>query len=274
MTSSNDKDILKNKKKPTAFVVLSCDNYSDLWPMYIHFFEKNWPDCPYDKYFISNHKDIPESVFRNIKIGDDKSWSDGLLKAIAVLKKEYDYIIIALEDLPIIEKVNQKLLNSILDSFFSLNGNFLTFRNRPKYTHKKNEYFGLIEKKSLYRPSCVYSMWNIEVLEDLLVRKENAWEFERYGSIRSDKYDNFFVVYDNFFNISNTVIKGKWQRSEYYRIKKLGFEPSLNERNLNSGREEINFKMYEFIFRFFERVLPIPWRVRRKIVFKLRGYKY
>ena len=25
-----------------AFVVLTCDKYSDLWPIFIYFFEKNW----------------------------------------------------------------------------------------------------------------------------------------------------------------------------------------------------------------------------------------
>ena len=46
-------------EKKIAFVVLTCDKYSDLWPMYIHFFEKNWQDCPYDRYFVTNHDNFP-----------------------------------------------------------------------------------------------------------------------------------------------------------------------------------------------------------------------
>jgi len=261
-------------KNKIAFVILTCDNYSDLWSMFIHFFEKNWKDCPLDKYFVTNYLSIPESSFDTLKIGNDESWSDGLLKAIAILKKKYDYLIITLEDWPIIEKVDNDQFDHILDIFLKENGNYLTFRNKPKPTHKFNKLFGKIEKGSLYRPSCVYSLWKIDVLEKLLVKEENAWEFERFGSIRSDKFDKFFVVYKDFFKICNTVVKGKWVRSEYKRIKKLGFTPNISDRDLFSPLEELKLKTNEFIFNIFNRITPIPWNIRRKIVFKIKGYSY
>mgnify|MGYP006077649639 CR=1 FL=1 len=261
--------------RSTALIVLTCDNYSDLWPMFINFSEKYWPDCPYDKYFITNNKDIPESSFDCIKIGKDDSWSDGLLKAIAALKSKYDYLLITLEDSPIIEYVDQDKLNIITDEFFDARGNFLslfTQYDNGKPTRKYNNYFGVIDKGSLYRPTCVYSLWKISVLEDLLVRDENAWDFERYGSIRSDKYDGFFMVYRNFFKMSNTVVKGKWLRSEYKRIKKLGYNPNIIDRGMMSKKEELFFKLYLFVFLILDRF--IPWKIKRKIVFKLKGYKY
>lgn len=263
--------------KSIAFIVLTCDNYSDLWPMFINFSEKFWPDCPYDKYFITNNKSIPESTFECVKIGKDESWSDGLLKTISALKSKYDYLLITLEDSPIIEKVDQDKLNLIVNDFFCADGNFLslfTQSDMGKPTRKYNENFGIIDKGSLYRPTCVYSLWKISVLEDLLIREENAWEFERFGSVRSDKYDNFFMVYKNFFKMSNTVIKGKWLRSEYNKISKLGYEPDIKNRKMNTKKEEFIFKAYFFVFKLFYKHLPIPWRIRRKVVFTLKGYKY
>lgn len=261
-------------KKEVAFLVLTCDNYSDLWPTFIHFFEKNWPDCPYDKYFISNNLSLSNTEFEFINIGNDESWSDGLLKGIDVLKNRYEYLLITLEDWPIVEKVDQQKLDIIISSFFSIDGNYLTFRNKPKPTHTFNKLFGKIERGSLYRPSCVYSLWKIDVIEDLLIREENAWEFERYGSIRSDKYDNFFVVYNDFFKIINTVIKGRWVRSEYKKVVKLGFNPDIEKRILFTRKQEVVLKLNEFIFNIFNRIVPIPWKIRRKLVFKLKGYKY
>jgi hypothetical protein len=261
--------------KKTALIVLTCDNYSDLWPMFIHFFEKYWMDCPYDKYFITNNKSIPDSSFKCIKIGKDESWSDGLLKAINVLKTKYDYLLVTLEDSPIIENVDQAKLSIIINSFHKANGNFLslfTQNNMGKPTRKYNDYFGVIDKGSLYRPTCVYSFWEISVLEDLLVREENAWEFERYGSVRSDKYSDFFMVYNNFFKMSNTIIKGKWLRSEYKRIVKLGFKPDVSKRKLFGRKEEFYFKFYTFVFKTLYYYMPIPWKIRRKVVFKLKGY--
>lgn len=263
-------------KKSIALIVLTCDSYSDLWPMFVHFSDKYWPDCPYDKYFITNNESIPTSSFEFIKIGNDESWSDGLLKAIEILKTKYDYLLITLEDSPIIEKVNQIKLNSITESFFAVDGNFLslfTQANMGKPTSSFNNYFGIIDKGSLYRPTCVYSLWKISVLEDLLVREENAWEFERFGSVRSDKYDGFYMTYKNFFKMSNTVIKGKWQKSEYRKIIKLGFNPNIKERKIFNTKEELFNKLYSFIFKIFYFYLPISFKLKRKIVFFIKGYK-
>jgi len=90
------------KEKSIAFLVLTCDKYADLWPMYFHFFNKNWPDCPYKKYFVTNHKSISESNFECIKIGNDESWSDNLTKALSVLKTKFEYLMITFKVLPII----------------------------------------------------------------------------------------------------------------------------------------------------------------------------
>lgn len=261
--------------KSIAFIVLTCDNYSDLWPMFINFSDKFWLDCPYDKIFITNNKSIPESTFECLKIGKDESWSDGLLKAISVLKSKYDYLLITLEDSPIIENVDQVKLDLIINAFFEADGNFLslfTQKNMGKPTRNYNKHFGIIDKGSLYRPTCVYSLWKTSILEDLLIREENAWEFERYGSVRSDKYDNFFMVYRNFFKLSNTVVKGKWLRSEYKKICELGFKPDINIRKVNSWKEEQSLNIYLFVFKILYRY--IPWKIRRKVVFKLKGYKY
>lgn len=261
--------------KSIGLIVLTCDNYSDLWPMFIHFFDKFWPDCPYSKYVISNYKSLPDTSFEFINIGKDDSWSDGLLKTISILKNKHDYLIVTLEDSPIIEKVDQLKLNSILHAFFVVDGNFLSLFTQDdmgKPTRKFNNYFGIIDKGSLYRPTCVYSLWKISILEDLLDRKENAWEFERFGSVRSDKYDGFYMIYKNFFKMSNTVIKGKWQKSEYKRIVNLDYTPDLSTRSIFNVKEELFHKIYSFLFKVFIYYLPIPYKLRREIVFFLKGH--
>jgi hypothetical protein len=164
----------------------------------------------------------------------------------------------------------------IIESFLSVDGNFLslfTQGNMGRPNMKFNNFFGIIDKGSLYRPTCVYSFWKISVLEDLLVREENAWEFERFGSVRSDKYDGFYMTYKNFFKMSNTVIKGKWQRSEYKKIISLGFSPDLKSRKIFSIKEELFHKLYSFTFKLFIFYLPIPNKFRRKLIFFIRGYK-
>jgi len=261
-------------EKSVAFIVLTCDNYSDLWPMTLHFFERNWPDCTFDKYFVTNYKSPPKSSFKSLKIGEDKSWSDNLLKVLSILKTKYKYVLITLEDVPIIEKVDQDKFNKIMKIFFEIDANFLNWTNIPKTTHKFNDYFGKLEKGSVYRPATEYSLWKISVLEDLLVKGENAWEFERFGAVRSDKYDKFYVVYKSIFVTCHTVVKGKWIRSAYKEINKLGFKPEIQNLKVFSRKEELFYPLYTLVFNLFHRTFLVPWQLRRKIIFKLRGYKY
>lgn len=251
----------------TAFVVLSCDNYSDLWPIYIKQFKKNWPDCPFDKYISTNKLDADDSTFRTLKIGEDNSWSDGVIKTLKLLEGNYDYALIALEDLILIEKVDNLKFKTIFNSFIETDGNFLKFIRKPKPTAKYNQYFGIIGKGSLYRPTCVYSLWKIDVLLDLLDKSENAWQFERYGAVRSDKHEGFYVVYNTFFKVLNTVIKGKWVPKEKSKIKKLGYE-------IDSKRGTFSFlyaslhRIKTLCFNVFTEIFP--WRFRRRIIFKLK----
>lgn len=193
----------------TAFVILSCDRYSGLWEKQFKVLDKYWSDCPYPKYLLTNHKDPNRPDIKAIKVGEDQSWSANLKKALEILRPEYDYILLTFDDLFLVETVNNRLLAQVLESFHSLNGQFLQlikWHNKPKSI---NDLLGLIEPGSLYRPNCVYALWNIDILNNLLVNNETAWEFERNGAQRSNHYDAFYVVHQDIFKYRNTVIRGK-----------------------------------------------------------------
>jgi len=80
-----------------AVLVVSCDNYSDLWEPFFELFWRFWPDCPFNVYLLSNkiNADIPR--VKNLLVGDDISWSDNLRKGISQLKEKY--ILLFIEDL-------------------------------------------------------------------------------------------------------------------------------------------------------------------------------
>ncbi|GAP67736.1 hypothetical protein BA6E_101180 [Bacteroidales bacterium 6E] len=256
-------------KNNTALVVLSCDNYSDLWPLFISQFEKEWPNCQYDKFITSNFLDVQSSTFKCLKVGKDNSWSDGVIKALNILKNNYEYALVTLEDLILTEKVNNDLFQSMVSEFIKLNGNYLKFIRKPRPTNYFNEYFGEIQPGSLYRPTCVYALWKIDTLLMIIREEENAWEFERFGSIRSDKYPNFFVVYQDFFKVSNTVVKGSWVPKEKRKFEKLNYTISPDRKTL-SYNESVRLKLSTFVFNLFTSICP--WKFRRTIVFKLKGY--
>ena len=258
-----------NFNSKIALLVLSCDNYSDLWPIFIEQFEKNWSDCPFEKYISINSLSVDSHSFQDIKIGQDISWSDGVIKALNKIKDQYNYALITLEDLILTEKVDNEKFQVIISEFINLDGNYLKFIRKPKPTNKFNKYFGEIKPGSLYRPTCVYALWKIETLLELLNKKENAWEFERFGAVRSDKYNGFYVVYEDFFKVSNVIVKGKWVPEEKKKIEKLGLKID-NSRPVLTTLNAVLLKLRNYVFKLFTNF--IPWKYRRKMVFTLKKY--
>jgi len=256
--------------KNIALLILSCDNYADIWPIFFSQFERNWPDCPFDKYISTNFLSAGSDSFTDIKVGQDQSWSDGVMKALTQIKDTYEYALITLEDLILTEKIDNPEFLSMVSMFLSSNGNYLKFIRKPKPTHKFNKYFGEIKPGSLYRPTCVYALWKIETLLELLDRNEDAWQFERFGAIRSDRYNGFYVVYKDFFKISNTVIKGKWVPSEKRKIEKEGYQIKKSRKALTQP-EVIKLAFRTFMFKLFTNFFP--WKYRRQIVFMLKRYR-
>jgi hypothetical protein len=44
------------KNQRMTIMIISCDLYRELWDCTFHFFDKNWPDCPYPKLLVSDKK--------------------------------------------------------------------------------------------------------------------------------------------------------------------------------------------------------------------------
>jgi hypothetical protein len=246
-----------NRSRRTAFLILSCDAYSGLWDAHFRCLNKYWADCPFPKYILTNNKDFDRPGIQTIKVGEDVTWSANLLKALQLLKQEYNYVLVTFDDLFLVEKVNSRRLDTVLDSFHSLDGQFLQlikWYNRPR---KVNDHLGLVEKHSLYRPNCVFTLWNISVLEGLLMPEENAWEFEKKGSARSDNYEGFYVVLKTVFNYRNTVITGRIVPKDA-RLFGLVNSGKLKVMTL---RESIHFRLRYWAFSLFLVLIPHKWQI-------------
>ena len=86
---------MDEKYNKIAFVVLSCDPYSDLWDCYGQLFNRFWPDCPFNCYMASHHVEFNKYGFKSILLGEDISWSHGLIVLLDNLKtKEYKSVLI------------------------------------------------------------------------------------------------------------------------------------------------------------------------------------
>jgi hypothetical protein len=246
-------------KADIGLVVLSCDKYSELWEPLSSSILTNWPDCPFDKYLVSNYLDFYSPYFKTIKVGDDISWSGNILEALKILKNDYKYILVTLDDLFLASKVDTLTLSLIINTFLEMEGNFLSLIQSPRFTKKYNEYFGEIEPGALYRPTCVFGLWKLTVLESLIIPSENAWEFERNGSLRSNKFDKFFSVYKSVFIYRNIVVRGKILRKEATDFNLV----DCKQLKTMSLFETAKFHVRHFIFKTVLSI--IPWKLQKRL---------
>ncbi len=217
---------LKNLNNNIDIVVISCDNYSDVWPYFFNNFFDNWKDCPLEVYLISNKKTFNHEKVKNINIGEDISWSTNLKKGIKSLKKEY--VVLFIDDL---------IINKIISNNFFLKISNWVLQNDPNclrlHISSQPEYFdgfvGKLPKKTPYKISTMPSIWKRSFLLKILKNGESAWEFEILGSKRAFSYGKFFSLNESLINYDNSIIKGKWQRIIAKKLKIRGnFRPIMS----------------------------------------------
>ena len=226
-----------------ALLIISCDNYSDLWAPMINSIENSWPDCPLEKFIVTNKKKISLHGFNSIEVGKDKGWSSGVLLAISKLEEKYDYVLTTIEDTPLSEKVNTEKFINLFNSFIKDKGHFLSLTGRPSPNKKYNSLYGMIIPKSKYRANCVFGIWKIDSLKSMLSIEENAWEFETNIIERSKHLSGFYSVNKSFFTYLHIVNRGKFINVDLWKAKRIGINYE------NTKRRKMNF-IDEIIFLF------------------------
>ena len=85
------------------------------------------------------------------------------------------------------------IIKVIFEDFRKLEGNYLRLNPYPKGDiATNNNKLNKISKNASYRASTVFSIWDKNILKKLLLKSENAWQFEIFGSIRSSTFDGFY----------------------------------------------------------------------------------
>lgn len=226
--------------KDISILITSCDKFYDTWDIVSKSFSDYWPDCPYDIFLLSNESSFSHEKIRNLRIGKDQSWSLNLKKALAKIKTKY--VLIWLDDVFLSQKVNNCDFE-LIEKFIVLNDiNFLRLRSNPSPSKWLGDY-GLIEHNALfYRVSIFASIWDIKILNDLLVDEESAWDFEIKGSIRSSKYYKFYCVKNDFFSYVHGIEKGLWKLDALNWLKEKEFVIDFDYRRSMTFEEAKQFR--------------------------------
>lgn len=225
----------------TAVVISSCDLYKDCWQPLIYSFEKNWPDCPFPKYLISNFDDICNSDFDFIKVGPHLGWGSNTKKALLLI--DCDYIVYFQEDYFIEKKIDSSSINEHLDYCFANNIDYLRlgWPFRDIYKIKGTIYNeDPLDKK--YTACLQPAIWKKKTLLKFCIDGWTGWDYERniLNFIKQNEITFHPIVIDSavysqkgiYITAGTAIRKGLWTRSGAIFLKQNGFYKELNGRKV------------------------------------------
>lgn len=201
---------------------------------------------------------------RLIERGAGKCWSSDLLKSLSLLNAEY--VLFWLDDfVPL--SVNEKELNALWQWIKAIKGNYIRLNPTPRGEGKvAREGVRLIEAGESYRASTILAIWNVELLRSLLVEGESAWQFEFYGSVRSDPHQGFFASEKFLVTFVNLVVKGYVLPSAEHRLIRNGINTGSVGRARMSSRQTLKFHLLSLRSAIFA-LLPTKIRRRLRLMF-------
>lgn len=215
-----------------AFVVASCDKYSDLWPALFGQIFENWPDIPFKIYLIANYKRYDDQRVTTLLAGDDHDWSSTIIKSINQIQCEY--VLFWVDDAFLKFKVDTGNVINIVDWFIESRSEFLRMRPNPKPKKWFENGIGRLVPGQAYRVSLFATLWNINTLKEILIPGETAWEFELNGSERSQKFHQFYCTKKEVFEYWHGVERGVWIRPTAKALEKCGYSLDFERRNCMS----------------------------------------
>ncbi len=246
----------------TCVLISSCDKYSDLWDPFFHFFEKHWPACPYPVYLATNHKTYQRKQVQQVFSGLNGTWSEETQLVLNQLP--YNYIIYLQDDYFILKPVDQRMVDRLLEKIKQHNAAYLRLFPAPGPDAAFNdEELGLISNDAPYRSSLQGAIWQKEAFVALLDKKENQWQFETNGGLRSAAYlflslkpqqGSFkYHTYPISYYYLTAVIRGKWRREAAALCKKEGVVLDTAYRPVETYGEVLYQKVYQALPLMFKK---------------------
>lgn len=222
-----------------CIVVLSCDKYSDLWPLFFELFFRFWPDCPFPVYLFANRQTYAHPRVKSVLSGDDPDWSTSIKSCLRQLGHRHVWLFF--DDVFLDRKVDAVKIGRLVEFIARHDPAYLRFSRFPRPDERISRHFGRCREGSTYRTS-LFGIWKREVLLDLLREGESAWLFEHNGRLRSSKYPDFFGVYEEYCSYIHAIERGLWSWRAVAGIRRLGYTVDLGRRPAMSPEQHRQFR--------------------------------
>ena len=223
-----------------AVLMPSCDRYASLWPLSWAAIERFWVPRPEALYVVGNRQAWQHTGVRQILVGDDVSWSDNLLLALQQVPQ--DYVFLALDDLVMTPGVDAARMNAALARAVREGWDYLRVNPLPPPAAAGPDGLGRCAPGEAYRSATVWSLWRKAVLQQVLMPGENAWQFEKTGSARTDRFGQWWASAHRNVPYVNLITAGRADPVALARLQAAGFDtagldfPAMNAAELRRYR--------------------------------------
>jgi len=164
-------------------VVATCNKYTWLAPIFLHFYRKNWPDNPYETEFVTETAEVrcmPTYQAGNLSWADRMAWYLNQYVGGVFLLLVEDYILTEGVDTALVKRAVDVCTGDVgcvriseynpLSRFLLPNGAISGFKEYP------------LDKP--YSVSLQASIWQKDFFLDILKQRESVWQTELEGSKR------------------------------------------------------------------------------------------
>jgi len=245
-----------------TLLVPSCDRYADVWRPFFALLRRNWPDCPFRVVLGTNHRVCDEPGVETLRIGDDRDWTAGVRAMLD--QTASDTVLVMLEDYLLRSRVDTGALLARLADHEALGAAYLRLRPfpPPDFRLARFDAVGEIAPQAPYRAALQAAFWRRDALDAMLVDGENPWEFEIYGSRRSDTQPRgFYATWAPHLDYYAGVTAGKWIPYAVAVCREQGVTVDLDARPMMDARQALTRNVGRAIN---EAVSAIPWQARER----------
>ncbi|MFZ1676194.1 MAG: hypothetical protein WAT91_02915 [Saprospiraceae bacterium] len=221
---------------PIEVLIISFDGYADVWDLCISSFFKFWPDCPFKINLLTNWKQYPDERIRSLCVGQDEDWSSNLTKGLQAVNSPY--VLTLFDDLILKERIDNDKIIEFVRTCILHQYNYFRLRPSPPPDGKEFLEYGSLKPGASYRVSLCTAIVKTETLLSLLLSGENAWDFEKYASLRSAHLSGFYSARQHVIPYYNAIEKGKWNKSVLPILKERRM--SWEHRGIFQKREKFN----------------------------------
>ena len=228
--------------KECVIIIPSCDNYSDAWDPFFHFFFKYWPDCPFPVCLITETKVFPDKRVTTINLKKDYGWANNVSKVLNQLAA--NYFIYFLEDVFLEKKVDTARILHLLEVMKRDKASCIRLYPSPgpDAPYEKEPQLGVIAADAKYRVSTMTAIWDKAAFLRVLRPGENAWQMEFEGTKRSATMGELFLsVYEDDPAVDifdgTAIKKGRWQYDYVEFCKREGFIVDTSKRKSETKNE-------------------------------------